>query len=398
MNNLSTSRAILLLGVASFASTSAFRVLDPALMQLSHEFQISTGKAAHVVTWFAVAYGVMQFFYGPISDRFGKFRTVSIATLACAIGNYWVALAPTFDLIVVGRFLSGAAAAGIIPMSMAWIGDHVPYEKRQETLAKFLIGMISGMGSGLVLGGLFTDTLGWRASFYFLGTLYLVVGALLFSKKASMPDLINANQVGFGLLKPIKSVVSIRWARVILLMVLVEGALIFGALSFVPSYLQLKHDVSSTMAGLITGLYSVGALIYVMISKWVIKRLGESHMVQAGGITLAVSYLIFLLVPGWQFATLASLLCGLGYYLMHSVMQTHATQMAPERRGTAVALFASFLFAGQALGVVVGAGVVDWVGLGGVFIFAMVVLPLQAFWFATQLNHRRNNLAASSAK
>ena len=387
-----------MLGIASFASTSAFRVLDPALMNLSQEFQITTGKAAYVVTWFAVAYGVMQFFYGPVGDRFGKYRTVTTATLACAIGNYWVAIAPTFDLIVIGRFLSGAAAAGIIPMSMAWIGDHVPYEKRQETIAKFSIGVVTGMGSGLVLGGVFTDTLGWRASFYFLGTLYLVVGALLYSKRASMPDIRNPQQVGFKLLAPIKAVVKVPWARILLLVVLIEGALVFGTLSFVPLYLQMKHEVSSTMAGLITSLYSAGALIYVMISKRVIKRFGEVRMVNAGGVTLAISYIIFLSVPGWQFATVASLLCGLGYYLMHSVLQTNATQMAPERRGTSVALFASFLFAGQAIGISLGAQIVDRVGLSSVFILAICVMPVIAFWFSHKLNQRRISLAASSAK
>jgi MFS transporter, YNFM family, putative membrane transport protein len=398
MSNSSTTRAILLLGIASFASTCAFRVLDPALMNLSETFDITTGEAAHVMTWFAVAYGVMQFFYGPIGDRFGKYRTVATATLACAVGNYWVAIAPTFDLIVVGRFLSGAAAAGIIPMSMAWIGDHVPYEKRQETLAKFSIGMVTGMGSGLVLGGMFADTLGWRASFYFLGSLYLVVGTLLISQRGSMPDLKNKSQVGFELLTPIKGVIAIPWARVVLGIVLIEGALVFGALSFVPSYLQMKHEISSTMAGLITGLYSCGALIYVMISKWVIKRLGESHLVQSGGVILALSYIIFLWVPGWQFAMLASVMCGLGYYFMHAVLQTLATQMAPERRGTAVALFASFLFAGQAIGITLGAQVVDQFGLGSVFIFAILLMPLIAYWFAHKLNQRRISLAASSAK
>lgn len=398
MSTLSTSRAILLLSIASFASTSAFRVLDPALMQLSQEFSITTGEAAHVVTWFAVAYGVMQFFYGPIGDRFGKYRTVAIATMACAIGNYWVAVAGSFEGIMMARFVSGAAAAGIIPMSMAWIGDHVPYENRQETLAKFLIGMITGMGSGLVLGGLFTDTLGWRASFYFLGTLYLVVGTLLVTQRKVMPDELNTAQNGFELIKPMRDVLSIPWARLVLVMVLIEGALVFGALSFVPSYLQHKHDVSSSAAGLITGLYSVGALVYVMISKWLIRRLGEANMVQAGGLTLALSYLILMGVPGWAFATIACLLCGLGYYLMHSVLQTHATQMAPQRRGTAVALFASCLFAGQAIGVLLGAQVVDWVGLGSVLIFAIVILPVVAYGFAYKLNQRRNHFAASSAK
>ena len=58
--------------------------------------------------------------------------------------------------------LSGAAGAGIVPLSMAWIGDTVPYERRQATLARFLTGTILGMSAGQLAGGLFADTVGWR--------------------------------------------------------------------------------------------------------------------------------------------------------------------------------------------------------------------------------------------
>lgn len=54
-------KIIFLLALAAFASTSAFRVLDPALPELSEEFGITTGRAADVVTYFALAYGLLQF-------------------------------------------------------------------------------------------------------------------------------------------------------------------------------------------------------------------------------------------------------------------------------------------------------------------------------------------------
>ena len=49
--------------------------------------------------------------------------------------------------------LSGATAAGIVPLSMAWIGDNIPYERRQATLARYLTGTILGMGAGQLIGG-----------------------------------------------------------------------------------------------------------------------------------------------------------------------------------------------------------------------------------------------------
>ena len=84
------------------------------------------------------------------------------------------ALAPSFLWLVVSRAAMGAAAAGIIPLSMAWIGDQVPYGQRQETLARLMVATVTGMMAGQWFGGFATETLGWRTA---LGVLALLVPA-----------------------------------------------------------------------------------------------------------------------------------------------------------------------------------------------------------------------------
>lgn len=384
--DLSSKRIIFLLACAAFSSTSSFRVLDPALPQLSEQFNITTGQAAHVVTWFVFAYGVMQFFYGPVGDRFGKFRTLAVATLACAAGNLFVALSPTFELLLIGRLLSGATAAAIVPMSMAWIGDHVPYEQRQVTLAQFMTGTILGVSGGLIIGGVFTDTLGWRWSFAFLALVYSLVGIWLLTQLKLVPE--SKSQGRLKVLTPIISVLKTPWARVILLVVLIEGALVFGGLSFVPSYLQQRHGLSSTVAGLVTAFFGIGALVYVVKARWLVGRFGEIKLTFAGGWALAICYGTYLLGSHWYWAVVASMFCGFGYYLLHAVLQTNATQMAPAVRGTAVSLFASCLFSGQALGVAVGSILVDKVGIATVLGIAAATLPLLGMGFSFALSRR----------
>lgn len=51
---------------------------------------------------------------------------------------------------------------------------------------------------------------------------------------------------------------------------------------------------------------------------------------------------------------IAAFCAGLGFYMMHSTLQTNATQMAPAARGTAMAIFAGCLFLGQSVGVSIG--------------------------------------------
>jgi predicted MFS family arabinose efflux permease len=383
-----SKRIILLLACAAFCSTSAFRVLDPALPQLSQEFSISTGRAADVITLFFFAYGLCTFFYGPVGDRFGKFKTLAFATLACAFGNLLVAAAPTFEWVLIGRLVSGATAAAIVPLSMAWIGDHVQYEQRQVTLAQFMIGTILGMSAGLVIGGGFTDTLGWRWSFVFLSVQYLAVGIWLLTQLKHVPET-PPDPDGFKFVEPIVSVFRMPWARVVLLVVLIEGALVFGGLSFVPAYLQQTLEMSSTTAGLVTAFFGVGAMLYVIGAKWLVGRLGEIKLVYIGGWTLGLCYLLYLVGTHWLWAILGSVLSGLGYYLLHAVLQTNATQMAPKVRGTAVSLFACFLFLGQALGVAAGSWVVDWAGIAWVLVGACVTLPILGYGFSRAIATKR---------
>ena len=58
--------------------------------------------------------------------------------------------------------------------------------------------------------------------------------------------------------------------------------------------------------------------------------------------------------PTWWLAPIAVTAIGLGFYMFHNTLQTKATQMTPEARGTAVAIFSSALYFGQTAGVGVG--------------------------------------------
>lgn len=80
---------------------------------------------------------------------------------------------------------------------------------------------------------------------------------------------------------------------------------------------------------------------------------------------------------GSSLAALGCLAAGLGFYMLHNALQTQATQMAPQARGSAVTLFACLLFFGQSTGVLLVAQTVDHGGLAWAYTAAalgMVVL------------------------
>jgi len=389
------ARAIRRLSLAAFSSAIALRMCDPLLPKLADDFHTTTGQASHVIAYFSVAYGVLQAFYGPLGDRHGKFRVITFAVFASTLGAIGSIFASSLDWLVISRVVSGASAAAIIPLSMAWIGDNIPYEQRQATLARFLTGQILGLAAGQLAGGFFADTLGWRWAFAMLAALYVMVGLLLLLElkrshgidaAAHQPE---ANQQSPRLWHQIHRVISIRWARAVLLTVFLEGLLVFGVFAFVPAFLHFRFGVSLMAAGAIFAIYGLGGISYTLVTKHLVTHLGERGLSLGGSILLSVAFLMMFTARGWEWAVPATFVCGLGFYMLHNTLQTNATQMAPKARGTAVSMFASCFFMGQAVGVAMFAMIVDRVGAVWLFAIAAVIVPVIGAGFAYALRFRQ---------
>ncbi len=77
-------------------------------------------------------------------------------------------LAPSLPVLVVARLGSGLATGWIIPFALAFVGDVIPYERRQQVIGRFLSGQILGQLFGQAAGGVLGDYFGWRNVFFLL--------------------------------------------------------------------------------------------------------------------------------------------------------------------------------------------------------------------------------------
>jgi MFS transporter, YNFM family, putative membrane transport protein len=377
-------RAVFLLSLAAFASAASLRATDPLLPQIAAYYGVTTGAAAAAITAFALSYGLLQIVCGPLGDRFGRYRTIAAAALVSAFGSAACALAPTLDALVIARFVSGATIGAFIPLSLAWIGDTVAYEKRQPLLARFLVGQMAGVAFGNAAAGLLGEHFGWRAIFMALAVLLLLIAILLFNEIRSNAMARSgggnpgAMRESFrrmpGMLKDarLRKLFGTGYA---------EGLFIFGALAFVAAYFQSKFAIGPGLAGTLVAAYALGGVCYALLARRAVRRLGERGLVTAGGVALTVGYTGLALVSSMAAATLAIGVVGAGFYMLHTTVQIHVTQVAPEERGSAVALFATFLFLGQASGVWLAARIVDVAGAPPVFLCAAVGLAALAAAF-----------------
>jgi len=363
--------AILCLSIAAFASGTSLRANDALLPRLALEFAVSLSTASQVISVFAISYGVAQLMFGPLGDRFGKYRVIAWACAACAVTASMCGLANDFDMLRLARALAGATAAAVIPLAMAWIGDVVPYEDRQPVLARFLIGQIAGVSAGVWVGGFAADHLSWRTPYFLIGTLFALVSVALFVLNHQLPAharTMRVTEMAPGSpLRHIASdfhhVISKPWARVVLATVFLEGAFLYGPFAFIATHLHRAFGVSLSVAGSLVMLFGFGGLLFAAFAAHLVRRLGEVGLARRGGALLAVSLLVIGFAPAWQWSMPGCLAAGLGFYMLHNTLQINATQMAPERRGAAVAAFASSFFLGQSAGVALAGLAVERVGV-----------------------------------
>jgi MFS transporter, YNFM family, putative membrane transport protein len=148
------------------------RVTDSLLPQIAADFGTTVGAAAMVVTTYVIAHGSIQLLIGPVGDRFGKYLTITVMSLASSILVMLCGFANSLSELAVARLLAGATAGWIIPLSMAYVGDATPYERRQTVLGRYISGYILGQLFGQAAGGVLGEWFGWRNVFVVLGALF----------------------------------------------------------------------------------------------------------------------------------------------------------------------------------------------------------------------------------
>jgi MFS transporter, YNFM family, putative membrane transport protein len=386
------TRSIILLAAAGFASQAQVRVTDSLLPQIATDFRTTVGVAAIVLTAYAITHGSIQFVVGPVADRFGKYRTVAIASVLAAVLVAACGTVSSLPQLAIARLATGAVAGWVIPVSMAYVGDVTPADRLQPILARYASGYILGQLFGQAAGGVLGDLFGWRLVFFALGGMFALAAAGLIFELVANPQTRAADHRAAsrrGFVADYAAILSNPFARMIIMVGFIEGALAWGAFAYIGANLHLRFDLSFTLVGLTVACFGIGGLIYSGLVRLLVYRLGQIGLTIIGGFVITAAYVVLAFQTVWWLAPIAVTAIGLGFYMFHNTLQTKATQMTPEARGTAVAIFSSALYFGQTAGVAAGALVIDRLGAKPLFLGTAVAFPMLAIWFANQLRQRQ---------
>jgi predicted MFS family arabinose efflux permease len=166
------------------------------------------------------------------------------------------------------------------------------------------------------------------------------------------------------------------WAVIVLLLAVVVGAAMFGFVTYFAPALEANGQ-SPAIAGAVVAGYGLSVLVYTRLFGYVARRLPAALILAGGAAMLIIGYLIAGTTQSVAAILAASILAGGAYAFMQSTFQTWATDVVPEARGTATALFATAIFTGAALATSGVAGLASANRYSTLFVIAaLVTLPV----------------------
>jgi predicted MFS family arabinose efflux permease len=279
-------KLLFVLGVATFMVSLDGRVVAPLLPSIASEFRVSISTAGYLVSGYLLPYGLFQLAYGALADRFGKVRVAAWAMVAFSAGTALCGVFGSFPGVLVARAFTGAAAAALIPLTIAYIGEVVPYSRRQASLAMLMASSGAAQAFSTSLGGLVAVVVSWRQVFPLLGASSGVVTLWLFSQvkhelRRARP--VDAPRYRDALRTPLRPLLGL---------VLVEGALFMGCFPFLSGLLEQRFGLGALWIGVVLGAGGASQVVAARLMPSLLRLCSETGLVVLGALAMGLAYLL----------------------------------------------------------------------------------------------------------
>lgn len=370
------------LTAAAFVIFAQVFMVAPILPALARAFATAPGVVGLAVPAYLIPYGTMTLVWGPISDRIGRRPVIIWSLTAFTVLTGLTALAPTAGVFLGLRMATAVGASGVVPISLALIGDQVPYAQRGRALGWLFGGMAGGIAVGAAGGALGQPVLGWPGLFYAAAAagLVLLLAAVALPvlpatpRPATRPP-VRAVAAGFtGLLRQPR-------ARCTYGYVLLNAVVQSGVYTWLGIFVQQRFGLGELGIGLTLLGYGIPGFLFGPLIGRAIDRYGRARIIPAG-VALTAACALALAAPLPRLGVQAAIVAlSLGYDMTQPPLAGIVTDL-PGHRGQATGLNVFTLFTGFGLGSLLyqaalagGFSTADVI-FGGVAAVAAVVAPL----------------------
>jgi len=346
------------LALGTFAvGTDAF-IVSAFLPAMAESMQVSIATAGLSVISFTLAYAIFSPIIAALTSAVPRRQLLITATLILAIANVGSALAPALWILIATRIVAAAAAATYTPSAGAVAAALVRPELKARALAVVIGGLTSATALGVPLGRIASTSMSWRMSLLFVAVIAVAaaIGIMI-----SMPAMAGNPPVS---LARRLSVLHRPGVMTILPLTVLGMAACYAPQAFTVQVLRAV-SIPDNAVPLMLACYGIGAVVGNFASgaatdRWNAKAvLWCAYLVM---LTTLASLTWLSRVAGPEWPVIVALLMftwGASSWAQGPAQQARLIAVAPTEAPLVIALNASSIYFGFAIGSTIGSLAVD---------------------------------------
>lgn len=368
---MKNSPVIYILALAVFLIGTIEYIITGVIEMIALDLRVSTSVAGLLVTAFALAAAIGAPIFIAMTINVDRKKVLIIALIVFILSNWLTSFSSTFEGVYISRILQGLSGGIATVVAMAVATRQAAKEKRGSAIGIILMGLSSSLVFGVPIGTYFSDWIGWKALFIWVGIITIFPLLVIYKR---VPALKEKEAVTIGMQLSIVKDKRILLALVITLLYIGGYSTLF---TYITPYLQAISPLSITEIS--------GILFFAGICSFVGSRVGGLLADAKGpkatiflGLTLQVVMFFLLSFVGNNLVMLIGVLMiwMLATWSISPAQQLNLVTLVPHSPDIALSVNTSFIQFGFALGSGLGGLVIshssvlhlNWLGLGVVSI------------------------------
>ena len=339
-----------------------FGGIVPAVPIYAATFGVSKAAIGLAIAVYGLARFLINVPAGQLADAAGRRWSMALGGLVTVVGNILCALAPTYPLFLLARFVAGSGASMVLTTGQIMAADVATPENRGRTMAIYQSVFLLAVGIGPLPGGFLAQHAGIRVPFLTYAALGGLVALLAF---AAVPETRRArvSAVGEGILRPrfaaqMRALASTPAFLLVGLVALANSFARAGALfNLVPQIAKTQLGLSESQIGVGLSLVSLGGLVVAYPAGVLVDHFGRKSVIVPSTMMGALAMVLFTLAPnfGWFLFSCACWAFAAG--VAGSAPPAYAVDVAPP--GMNAAAMGAYRMLGDA-GYVIGPALIGW--------------------------------------
>ena len=350
---------VLLAGLGAM-NMSAFL---PSLPTMSEFFGTPYSVMQLSVSLYLAMTAVLQLVIGPLADRYGRRPVMITALLVFVTGCVGCIFAPTVEVFLAFRMLSGTVVAGFV-LSRAVVRDMYPQNEAASMIGYVTMGMSLVPMFAPMIGGALDTAFGWQSTFVFLAVSGLLIAALAWADQGETAPPGRAGSFRDQIGDYPELLTSRRFWGYVFAAAFASGAF-FAFLGGSPYVASEVYGLDAFWAGVGFGAPAIGYAFGNFLSGRFSVRFGVNAMILYGTIVTSVGLAVSALITGAGFGSAFVFFgfcsfVGLGNGLVMPNATAGMLSVRPHLAGTASGLGGAILIGGGAALSVLAGVVLHW--------------------------------------